>query len=88
MPIGKDVIRNRFGNHPSTPETQNLHDKVTEAYVLLGNYLDTILPDGRPKSSAITKLQESSMWAHFGVSELDSVVEPESISSSDDPTLF
>ena len=69
MAIGKEEIRNRWGYHPATPETAGQHEAVREAYIALAEYLDQILPDGRAKSTAFTKLQESSMWANFGVAE-------------------
>jgi len=70
MPVGSVEIQHRWGYHPATSKTAPLHEKVREAYMALAEYLDGILPDGRAKSSAFTKLQESSMWANYGVAEL------------------
>jgi hypothetical protein len=69
MPIGKDEIRNRFGYHQGTSVTGPQHERLREAYIAFGEFLDEVLPDGRAKSTAFTNLQQSSMWANFGVAE-------------------
>jgi hypothetical protein len=77
MPIGKDEILNRWGYHPPADAVNvRRHEQVREAYIAFAEYLDLILPDGRSKSSAFTKLQESSMWANYGIAALSPAVEP------------
>lgn len=77
MPVGKNEIRNRWGYHPPADQIAvQRHEQVREAYIAFAEFLDLILPDGRAKSSAFTKLQESSMWANFGIAELSPFVEP------------
>lgn len=78
MPVGAEDIRNRFGYHPGTDETVPKHELIREAYIAFAEFLDQQLPDGRAKSTAFTNLQQSSMWANFGVAELAPVVLPQS----------
>lgn len=76
MPLGRDEIEHRFGFHAGTSVTIPKHEQVREAYKAFAEFLDGVLPDGRAKSTAFTKLQESSMWANYGVAELAPVVPP------------
>lgn len=76
MPIGNGEILNRWGYHPSTELTAAQHEQVREAYIAFAEFLNQLLPDGRPKSTAFTKLQESSMWANFSVAEQAPVEAP------------
>ena len=69
MPLGKEEIQNRFGYHQGTGVTMPQHERVREAYIMFAEFLDEVLPDGRAKSTAFTNLQQSSMWANFGVAE-------------------
>jgi hypothetical protein len=69
MSVGLNEIQNRFGYHKGTGTTMTQHERVREGYIALAEFLDALLPDGRAKSTAFTKLQESSMWANFGVAE-------------------
>jgi hypothetical protein len=83
MPVGKEDIRNRFGFHRGTSITIPKHERVREAYIAFSEYLDEILPDGRAKSTSFTHLQQSSMWANFGIAELAPVVTPDQITDVD-----
>jgi hypothetical protein len=76
MPVGKEEIRNRLGFHGTTDESTKKHEQLREMFIAFAEYLDETLPDGRAKSTALTKIQESSMWAHFGVAEQNPVVSP------------
>lgn len=69
MRIGKTEIRNRFGYHKGSPITVPQHEKVREAYIALADALDEIVPSGNAKDNAFNRLQESAMWANFGVAE-------------------
>lgn len=76
MPLGRDEIRHRFGYHPGTSVTVPKHERIREAFIAFGEFLDDVLPDGEAKSKAINELQMSSMWANFGIAEtapLDSI---------------
>lgn len=65
-------IRHRFTNHPPTGKigripTGEVLDRITVAMIRMGEFLDDVLPEGREKSLAITKLEESSMWSKAAV---------------------
>lgn len=77
MPLGKDEILKRFGSHPpKSPVEAHRHDQVRQAFIDFSEFLDLILPDGRAKSTAMTKLQEAAFWSNFGIAELSPVVQP------------
>lgn len=76
MPVGKQEIHNRFGYHPGTPETIPQHETLRVIYEDFANYLDRVLPDGRAKSTTMTWLQQSSMWANFAIAQQAPVVPP------------
>lgn len=68
MPIDRADIEHRFTNHPpATPYTGELLDEVTARFVELGTYLAETLPEGREKSTAITKLEETSFWTKASI---------------------
>lgn len=75
--LGNEEINHRFGFHKGTGVTVPKHEQVREAFKIFAEHLDNLLPDGRAKSTAFTKLQESSMWANFGIAELAPVVNPD-----------
>jgi hypothetical protein len=74
MPVGKDELVNRFGFHAGTPDTVPQHEVMREAYLAFAEFLDQKLPDGRAKSTTMTWLQQSSMWANFAICEQAPVV--------------
>lgn len=63
-------IRHRFGYHKGTSETMPKHELVREGFIAFAQFLNEQVPDGRAKSTALTNLQQASMWANFGIAEL------------------
>jgi hypothetical protein len=59
----------------SNEETIPLHNNMREAGEMFMTFLDQTLPDGRAKSTAMTKFQECTMWANFAIAE-QAPVEP------------
>jgi hypothetical protein len=74
MSFGADKIRHRFGYHPASTTTASKHEQVREAFIAFGDYLDSVLPDGRAKELAFDKLQEASMWSNFRIAEFSPLV--------------
>lgn len=85
MPLSTDDIRNRFGFHASTPDTAEQHEWLRAGYIAFCEFLNEKLPDGRAKSTAMTNLQQSAMWAHFGIAEQDPISSP---TVKTEPKLF
>lgn len=76
MPVGSEELGNRFGYHPGNEKTIPQHQKIREGFLAFAHFLDEVLPDGRAKSTSMTKLQESSMWANFGIAEQAATILP------------
>jgi hypothetical protein len=65
-------LRNRFEFHPArTPERAAQHDLVRECCLNFAEYLNEALPDGREKSTAVTKLEEVMFWANAAIARRD-----------------
>ena len=62
-------IENRFSFHPATAENNKgpIHDDIRTYLKDAAFHLDSVLPDGREKSLAITHLEEAMFWANAAV---------------------
>lgn len=77
MPFANEnEVRNRLGFHAGNEVTIPKHQIVRTAFIALMQMLDGVLPDGRAKSVAFTKLEEAGMWSNKAVAELAPVTEP------------
>jgi hypothetical protein len=56
-------IERNLTNHPPSVETADTMEKLREQIQALAGAFDTLLPDGREASLALTKLEEMTMWA-------------------------
>jgi len=65
-------LENRFNYHkPKKAETTDSHELVRRQCFYLAEVLYQVIPDGREKSLAITKLEEVMMWANAGIARND-----------------
>lgn len=63
MSIGE--LKNRFRYHPpQTEQRRQAHETVRSGLLTTAERLYELLPDGREKSLAITKLEEAMFWAN------------------------
>lgn len=71
--VGREEILHRFGFHAATIEGPNatapIHTEMRALFVELGLELDRLVPPGRTKNAAFTKLQDASMWFHWATAE-------------------
>jgi hypothetical protein len=65
--IGNDEIIQRFGYHRANADSAPKHKRVRDLCMEFATSLDTLLPDGRDKSLALTKLQEVMHWANSSI---------------------
>lgn len=68
-----DRIHQNFTYHP--PEEHQVSDFVSirEYGKSLALHIDRLVPDGREKSVALTKLEEVVMWANAGIARQNPV---------------
>jgi hypothetical protein len=75
---GEDNVSIRFGRHAPEPDsyynTPEMHSDLRVEFRKFARHLEIILPIGDARALALEKLQESSMWAHQAIDELDPVV--------------
>lgn len=65
--VGQNELNHRFSYHKPTPEMavkfSAMRGKLLEAATLI----DELVPDGREKATAISKLEETGFWANAGL---------------------
>jgi hypothetical protein len=65
-------LKHRFQFHPADAmNTQEAHKAVREICLDAAVEINDLLPDGREKSLAITKLEEAMFWANAGIARGD-----------------
>ena len=60
-------LDNMFGYHRATATSAPQHAEVRVQCLQLAHALNDLLPDGRDKSLAMTKLQETMHWANSAI---------------------
>lgn len=67
-------LDNRFAFHPATDDEKRAqHASARRGCGNLAAHLNDLLPEGREKSLAITKLEETMMWANAALAREDPV---------------
>lgn len=72
--LSNEEIETRFGYHRGTDETIPKHEIVRQGFIAFATFLNENVPDGRAKSTAMTNLQQTAMWANYGIAELAPLV--------------
>lgn len=73
--IGLSEINSRFCDHGQTKRTAEMHRAVHSLFLDGAIILDHILPMGRAKHLAMTKLEEALMWSNRAIDEMAPVVD-------------
>lgn len=60
-------IDKRFNHHPPTPPKVRMHEDVREVLRISAHAINTICPEGRDKSLALTKLEEAMFHANAAI---------------------
>lgn len=61
-------LEHRFDYHPANTDDRRLrHENVRASCNDLADALNELIPDGREKALAITKLEEVMFWANAGI---------------------
>lgn len=67
MALSENEIINRVTYHKPSESGVERHKRLSDAAAALLRTIEEIVPDGREKSLAITKIEEAKMWASAGV---------------------
>lgn len=65
--MNEDDLRNRFTYHPTSVHKSDKHDIIRSVALAYSTVLNELVPDGREKSTSITKLEEVVFWANAGI---------------------
>lgn len=61
-------LAHRFAYHPPRDEaTKDRHEYIRSLLGDAAQVVDSLVPDGREKALAITKLEEAMMWANAAI---------------------
>lgn len=66
-PTMHERIDHDFAFHPATPTTGLVHAAVRDLFRLVAHEIANNTPAGREQSLALTKLEESMMWANAAI---------------------
>lgn len=62
-----DDLKHRFTYHPPKDGQPETYQAIRAAGFNLARLIDEAAPDGREKSLALTKVEESVMWANAAI---------------------
>lgn len=65
--MDKEDIDNRFTYHAPKPWQPEIYQNIRSIAKELALYINEMVPEGREKSIAITKLEEATFWANAGI---------------------
>jgi hypothetical protein len=64
-------LANRFNYHKPTDDKIIAHSDIREAAFTFATVLNNLLPEGREKASALTKIEEAMFWGNAGIARSD-----------------
>lgn len=60
-------LENRFVYHNPSEENKPKHQQVNQTLLAIAEDFDELLPDGREKALALTKLEEAKFWSNASI---------------------
>lgn len=60
-------LHNRFDYHPADQAKGEKHALMRSYCLALATSIQELVPDGREKALALTKVEEAMMWANAGI---------------------
>ena len=70
MAMNSDELDRRFDFHPATAVSGPLHDEIRRLHREMANDILRLVPEGRERAVAITKLEEAMFWSNAGIARL------------------
>jgi hypothetical protein len=68
--VSDDELVNRFKHHPpSTPEIAKAHEQIRDGFLEQALALNVLLPEGRDKALAFTKLEEAMYHSNAAIAK-------------------
>jgi len=67
--MDKAELEKRFAHHEPEGDQSKHYETIRTMAKSFALYLNGICPDGRAKSTALTKLDEAVMWANKSIAE-------------------
>lgn len=68
--LNRGDLVNRFGYHKATEETGPIHQEIRGKFLEFAEWMNDLLPEGRAKSTALTELENCSMWTNKAIAEM------------------
>ncbi len=65
--MSDEEVESRFHYHAPSGDGVKRHALLSQSYVNLAHLINTVLPNGREKSLAMTELETSKFWASAAV---------------------
>lgn len=65
--MDKEDLINRFNYHSPDEEKAKAHANVRATLLWAASLINELIPEGREKSLAVTKLEEAMFWANAGL---------------------
>lgn len=64
--VQHDLV-NRFTYHKADPAKGEVMSLIRSKGLEFANLIDSVAPDGREKSTAVTRIEEAVFWANAGI---------------------
>lgn len=65
--MSPEDIEHRFAYHAPGPLKVEVHGDIRQVGWTIADYFNSVLPEGREKALALTKIEEAVMWANAAV---------------------